>query len=171
MADKRKSSFPVQLPRSLFSSSWLKKVFWMKQEKDQRLVNINYSDIIMSAMASQITSPTIAYSIIYSCAGQRKHQSSASLAFVREFHRWPVDSPLKGPVTRKMFITRNSEVIMFSPCVFVCVCLCLSRCLSGRFKYEGLVPHKQYFAGTSLGMSSCASYVSLIHDVIDDVTR
>ena len=72
-----------------------------------------------------------------------------------------------------IFITRVSEVIMFSPCVFVClcVCLCLSRCLSGRFDYEGLVPHKQYFAGTLLGMSSCASYVSRTHDVIDDVTR
>ena len=70
-------------------------------------------------------------------------------------------------------ITRVSEVIMFSPCVFVCVCvcLCLSRCLSGRFSYEGLVPHKQYFVGTLLGMSSCASYVSRTHDVIDDVTR
>ena len=28
--------------------------------------------------------------------------SSASLAFVRGIHRWPVDSPHKGPVTRKM---------------------------------------------------------------------
>ena len=74
-----------------------------------------------------------------------------------------------------MIITRDSEVIMFSPCVFVCLfvcgCLCLSRCLSGRFNYEGLVPHKQYFAGTLLGMSSCASYVSRTHDVIDDVSR
>ena len=60
---------------------------------------------------------------------------------------------------------------MFSPCVFVCVCLCLSRSLSGRFNYEGLVPHKQYYAGTLLGMSSCASYVSRTHDVIDHVTR
>ena len=34
---------------------------------------------------------------------QRKHQSSASLAFVRWIHRWPVNSPHKGPVTRKMF--------------------------------------------------------------------
>ena len=33
------------------------------------------------------------------------------------------------------------------------------------------MPHKQYFAGTLLGMSSCASYVSCTHDVIDDVTR
>ena len=56
-------------------------------------------------------------------------------------------------------------------CLFVCGCLCLSRCLSGRFSYEGLVPHKQYFAGTLLGVSSCASYVSRTHDVIDDVTR
>ena len=60
---------------------------------------------------------------------------------------------------------------MFSPCVFVTLFVSLSRCLSGRFNYEGLVPHKQYFAGTLLGMSSCASYVSRTHDVIDDVTR
>ena len=40
------------------------------------------------------------------CSGthQRKHQSSASLAFVRgSKHRWLVDSPHKGPVKRKMF--------------------------------------------------------------------
>ena len=75
---------------------------------------------------------------------------------------------------RSFFITRDSEVILFSPCVFVCslvcVCLCLSRCLSGRFNYEELVPHRLYFAGTLLGMSSCASYVSRTHGVIDDVT-
>ena len=33
----------------------------------------------------------------------RKHQSSASLAFVRGIHRSPVNSPHKRPVTRKMF--------------------------------------------------------------------
>ena len=57
----------------------------------------------MSAMASQITSLTIVYSIVYPDAKyQRKHQSSASLAFVRGIHRGPVNSPHKGPVTRKM---------------------------------------------------------------------
>ena len=56
-------------------------------------------------------------------------------------------------------------------CVCLSVRLCLSRGLSGRFNHEGLAPHKQYFAGTLLGMSSCASYVSRTHDVIDDVTR
>ena len=55
------------------------------------------------AMASQITSLTIVYLIVFSVADQRKHQSSASLAFVRGIHRWPVNSPQNGPVTRKMF--------------------------------------------------------------------
>ena len=36
-------------------------------------------------------------------ADQRKHQSSASLAFVWGIHRRPVNSPHKWPVTRKMF--------------------------------------------------------------------
>ena len=56
----------------------------------------------MGAMASQITRLTIAYWSVYSSADQRKHQSSASLAFVRGIHRWPVNSPYKRPVTRKM---------------------------------------------------------------------
>ena len=58
---------------------------------------------MMDAMASQITSLTIVYSTIYSDADQRKHQSSASLAFVREIHRGPVNSPHNGPGTRNMF--------------------------------------------------------------------
>ena len=57
----------------------------------------------MSVMASQIISLTIVYWIVYSGADQRKHQSSASLAFVRGIHRWPVNPPHKGPVTRSMF--------------------------------------------------------------------
>ena len=46
---------------------------------------------------------TIIYSTVYSDTDQRKHQSSASLAFVRVIHRGPVNSPHKWPVTRKMF--------------------------------------------------------------------
>ena len=61
------------------------------------------NDVIMGAIASQITSLPILYSIVYSDAGQRKYQSSASLAFVRGIHRWPVNSPHKWPVTRKTF--------------------------------------------------------------------
>ena len=54
-------------------------------------------------MASQITSLTIVYPAVYSGADQGKHQSSASLAFVRGIHRWPVNSPQKWSVTWKVF--------------------------------------------------------------------
>ena len=63
----------------------------------------HYSDVRMGTIASQITSLTIVYSTVYSDADQRKHQSSASLAFVWGIHRGPVNSPHKWPVTRKMF--------------------------------------------------------------------
>ena len=63
----------------------------------------HYGDIIIGAIASQITSLTLVYSIVYSYADQRKNQSSTSLAFVRGIHRGPVNSPHKWPVTRKMF--------------------------------------------------------------------
>ena len=57
----------------------------------------------MGMMASHITSLTIAYSTVYSGIDQRKHQSSASLAFVWGIHRWPMNSPHKWLVIRKMF--------------------------------------------------------------------
>ena len=53
----------------------------------------HYNDVIMSAMVSQITSLTIVYSTVYRGADQRKHRSSASLAFVRGLHQWPLKSP------------------------------------------------------------------------------
>ena len=62
----------------------------------------HYNDVIMSNMASQITSLPIVYLTVYSGADQRTHQSSASLAFVWGIHRWPVNSQHKGRVTRKM---------------------------------------------------------------------
>ena len=78
-------------------------------------VSQHYNNVIMSTIASQITSLTIVYSIAYSGADQRKHQSSASLAFVRGVHRWPVNSPHKWPVTRKMF--PFDDVIMVYPTI------------------------------------------------------
>ena len=50
-------------------------------------VSLHYNDVIMGAIASQITSLTVVYSTVYSEADQRKHQSSASLAFVWGIHR------------------------------------------------------------------------------------
>ena len=71
----------------------------------------HYNDVIMAAIASPITSLTIVYSVTYSGADQRKHQSSASLAFVRGIHRWPVNSPHKLPVTREMFPSHDVTMI------------------------------------------------------------
>ena len=81
---------------------------------------MHYGDVIMGAMASQITSLTIVYSTVYSDADQRKHQGSASLAFVRGIHRGPVISPHKWPVTRK--VTPFDDVIMETGC-----CVMLTR--------------------------------------------
>ena len=64
---------------------------------------IHYKDVTVSAISSQITSLISVYSTVYWGAEQRKHQSSASLDFVRVSHRWPVHSPHKWPVTRNMF--------------------------------------------------------------------
>ena len=64
---------------------------------------VHYSDVIMGMVTFQITSLMIVYSTIYLGADQRKHQSSTSLAFARGIHRWPVNSPHKWPVTRRIF--------------------------------------------------------------------
>ena len=80
--------------RSITKFDWIS-VRWLYQW--------HYCDVIMGAMVSQITSLSIVYSTVHSFADQRKHQSSASLAFVRWINRWPVNHPDKWPVTRKMF--------------------------------------------------------------------
>ena len=52
----------------------------------------------------------------FSRVDQRNHQSSASLAFVRGIHQWPVNSPHKGPVTRKMFPFDDVIMANRGPC-------------------------------------------------------
>ena len=81
-------------------------------------LSYHYDDVIMTEMASQITSLTIVYLIVYSGTDQIKHQSSASLAFVWGIHRGPVNSPHKGPVTRKMF-PFDDVIMMLLVYVFV----------------------------------------------------
>ena len=90
----------------------------------------------MGAIASQITSLTIAYSIVCSDADQRKHQSSASLAFVRGIHRRPVNSLHKWPVTRKMF--PFDDVIMDNRKLMTCRS---TNVLPGRPRNVALVDH------------------------------
>ena len=96
--------------------------YWMSHDTERSPSSItsskldiqiyHYIDVIMSAIASQITSLTIVHSTVYSVTDQRKHQSFASLAFARGIHRWPVNSPHKGPVTRKCFHLMTHHTIM-----------------------------------------------------------
>ena len=66
-------------------------------------VSYHYSDVTMGAITFQITRLTGVYPTVSSDTDQRKHQRSASLAFVRGIQRSPVNSPHKWPITRKMF--------------------------------------------------------------------
>ena len=95
--------------------------FWIRRRDDQVCLqqfitstDHHYTDVIMGAIASQITTLTIVYSTVYSDADQRKHQSSASLAFARGIHRSPVNFPHKRPVTRKMFPFDDDIMIKWS---------------------------------------------------------
>ena len=70
---------------------------------------IHYCDVIMGPMAFQITSLTIVYSTVYSGADQRTYQSSATLAFVRGIHRWPVNSRTNGQWRGNCFYLMTSS--------------------------------------------------------------
>ena len=97
----------------------------------------------MSEIASEITSLTIVYSFVYSEADERKHQSSASLAFVWGIHRGPVNSPHKWPVTRKMF--PFDDVIML------------------------LTVWQQAINGTNAGLLLISPFGTLLHEICSNV--
>ena len=111
---------PCQSNFSRNSNSFVKKCIWKVSSAKLRPLcsgfNSHYSDVIMSAMVSQITGVYINCTTICSGPDQRKHQSSASLDFVRGIHLWTVDSPHKWPVTGEMF--PFDDVIM-SKCLLV----------------------------------------------------
>ena len=95
---------------------------------------IHYDDVIMTTIASQFTSLTVVYSTVYSDADQRKHQSSASLAFV-----W--NSPHKWPVTRKMFpfddvIMSTALIQSPQPWYRLCACHTLQEWINDTFVRE-----------------------------------
>ena len=67
------------------------------------IYDTHYIDVIMTTLASQITSPTVVYWTVYSDADQRKHQSSASLAFLKGIHRDRWIPRTKGQLRGKCF--------------------------------------------------------------------
>ena len=70
----------------------------------------HYNDIIMGTMASQTTSLTIVHSSVYSGADKRKHQSSASLTFVRGIQ--PVTSEFPAQMASNAEMFPFDDVIM-----------------------------------------------------------
>ena len=72
---------------------------------------LHYNDVIMGAMASQITSLMIVYVNRLFRHRSNKTSNSASLAYVRGIHQWPVNSPYKRPITRKKMFPFH-DVIM-----------------------------------------------------------
>ena len=88
------------------------------------MTTFHSSDVIMSSMAPQITGVWMVYSTI--CSDQRKHQSSVSLAFLRGIPRWSVNSPHKGPVTRKMFLF--DDIIMYDYRAILLKYTCVQQC-------------------------------------------
>ena len=70
---------------------------------------LHYIDVIKTTMASQITSLTVVYWTVYSDADQRIHQSSASLAFVREIHRDRWIPRTKGQLRGRCFHLMTSS--------------------------------------------------------------
>ena len=72
---------------TIYNSMRTKSISWRLMtrlpEKDiKHFSHFHYIDVIMTTMASQITTLMAVYSTVYSDADQRKHQSSASLAFL-----------------------------------------------------------------------------------------
>ena len=113
---------PGSLTSGFFWSQWRGKSSWhsqcmgnpqfyvsgkrpMQREKSA----MHYSDVIMRTIASLITSLAVVYSTVYSYADQRKHQSSASLAFVWGIHRDRWIPRTKGQLRGKCFHLMTSS--------------------------------------------------------------
>ena len=76
-------------------------------------------DVIMTRMASQITSLTIVYSTVYSGADKKKTSKLRVTGLCVGNSPGPVNSPHKGPVTRKMI--PFDDVIMSNHIPYFCV--------------------------------------------------
>ena len=135
--------------KSLATQCLLNGLSRITSETTSQLTCIAYDDVIIGAIASQITSLTIFYSTDYSGTDQSKHQSSASLAFVWGIHRGPVNSPHKWPVTRKIF--PFDDVIML-----------LALC-EGIHASPVISPHEGHVMGTYYGVirhQCCSTEIS-----------
>ena len=138
--------------------------WFISPDKRKKHFYSHYDDVIVGAIASQITSLTIVYSTDYSGAYQSKHQSSASLAFVRGIHRGPVNSPHKWPVTRKMF-PFDDVIMILNWDVFIPGLL---QDKAGVTQYVSKYPHPISSAGHQqdrMGVTEPMSSVTLFFNI------
>ena len=90
----------------------------------------HYDDVRMGAIASQITSRTSVYSTVYSDADKKKHQSSASLAFLWGIHRDRWIPRTKGQLRRKCFHLMTSRLLIYIIPWYMQVYCCALFCSS-----------------------------------------
>ena len=105
LANAFRRPFPVELNRCLHCNEIIQHTKWRGL--------CHYIDVKMTTVASQITSLTVVYSTVYSAADQRKHQSSASLAFVWGIHRDRWIPRTKGQLRGKCFHLMTSSCNIF----------------------------------------------------------
>ena len=96
---------------------WLREVR-VSHWPHRQFLFVHYIDGIMTTMASQITSLTVVYSTVYSDADQRKHQSSALLAFVWVIHRGRWFPRTKGQLRGKCFHLMTSSWVLLKSVVY-----------------------------------------------------
>ena len=100
----------LKLLQTINDSFWSMPIFiYSRSFSKASFSYIHYDDVIMTTMAAQITSLTVVYSTVYSDANQRKHQSSASLAFVWGIHRDRWIPRTKGQLRGKCFPLMKSS--------------------------------------------------------------
>ena len=92
---------------------------WFPSQKEPSSVKIfHYNDDIMGAIASQITSLTTVYSTVNSGADQRKHRSSAPLAFVRGEFTGPFPAQMASNAENISIWLRHHAHVMTSSLFF-----------------------------------------------------
>ena len=82
---------------------WYPMTITTQQSITKISLKLHYIDVIITTMGSQVTSLTVVYSTVYPDANQRKHQSSASLAYVWGIHRERWIPRTKGQLRGKCF--------------------------------------------------------------------
>ena len=96
----------------------------------------------MGGIASQITSLTIVYSTVYPDADQRKHQSSASLAFVRGIE---FPAQMSSNAENVSIWWRHHELSLFhGPHTFACGWLAQDHWVTSQEERWALLIHTVY---------------------------